>query len=257
MTSANWRLTAALRLIVAPACCALACALALHAAPGHAAAPAPAASAPAANARAASAPAASGSDHDSNLDSILHGLARPAPSSTPFIEARFSPLLSRPVIVSGELQYLGPGSLVRMVEKPRRERAEIHGEAVTVQRGNASPQRFTLDQAPQMRSLVASFSALLAGDVANLRRSFALDLHGTESDWTVGLTPLDPRVHQLIRSILVTGSRGEPRCLTTFQANDDVDYMLLATAARSSVPAQPDKQWFQARCRGARAAAKE
>ena len=230
--SANWRLSAALRLAVAAACCALACAPALGEAPGHAA-------------------------PDANLDSILHGLARPAPSSTPFIEARFSPLLSRPIVVSGELQYLGPGSLVRMVEKPHRERAEIHGEAVAVQRGDSTPQHFTLDQAPQMRSLVASFSALLAGDVATLRRSFALDLHGAPSNWTIGLTPLDPRVHGLIRSILVTGSEGEPHCLTTFQANDDVDFMLLATAARSSVPAQPDKQWFQARCRGPQAATKE
>jgi hypothetical protein len=226
MTGAVRRITRALRLTGAAACCALAslaCSLALA----------------------------------SDLDSILRGLARPAPSSTPFIEARFSPLLSRPIVVSGELQYLGPGSLVRLVEKPHRERAEIHGEAVTVQRGDAQPQHFTLDQAPQMRSLVASFSALLSGDVATLRRSFTLDLHGAPNDWTIGLTPLDPRVHGLIRSILVTGRGGEPRCLTTFQANDDVDFMLLASAARSSVPAQPDREWFEARCRGIQTAAEE
>jgi len=191
------------------------------------------------------------------LDSILKRLARPVPSSTPFIEARFSGLLARPLIVSGELQYLGPGSLVRRVEKPYQETAEIRGNAVTVRRGEAQPQHFSLDQAPQMRSLVTSFSALLAGDVATLRRSFTLDLHGSESDWTVGLTPLDPRVHESIRSILVTGSRGDPRCLTTFQANDDVDLMLLGNAARGSVPAEPGREWFDARCRGTRGAAQE
>ncbi|MGH8220472.1 MAG: LolA-related protein, partial [Steroidobacteraceae bacterium] len=100
-------------------------------------------------ARAAPAAGARGSE----LDSILHSLARSAPSSTPFIEARFSPLLTRPLVVSGELRYLGPGSLVRIVEKPYRERAEIHGEAVTVRRGGEAPQHFSLDQAPEMRSL--------------------------------------------------------------------------------------------------------
>ncbi len=229
MRRAVWRISGALGLTGVAASCALA----LAAASDH------------------------GSGHGSELDSSLHGLARPAPASTPFIEARFSPLLSRPIVVSGELQYLGPGSLVRMVEKPYRERAEIHGEAVTVRRGDSPPQHFTLDQAPQMRSLTASFSALLAGDVATLRSVFALDLHGAPSDWTVGLTPLDPRVHASIRSILVTGRGGEPRCLTTFQANDDVDFMLLASAARSSAPAQPDRQWFEARCRGTHAAAEE
>ena len=193
----------------------------------------------------------------SELDAILHRLARPAPSSTPFIEARFSALLSRPLVVSGELQYLGPGSLVRSVEKPYRERAEIRGDAVTVRRGDNPPQHFSLDQAPQMRTLVASFSALLAGDAATLRHTFALDLHGAESDWTIGLTPLDPGVHESIRSILVTGSGGEPRCLTTYQANDDIDLMLLAGAARGSLPAQPDREWFEARCRPAHAAAGE
>ena len=225
MTSAIWRITVALGLTGAAAGCALAL--------------------------------GASTDRGSELESILRSLARPAPSSTPFIEARFSPLLSRPIVVSGELQYLGPGSLVRMVEKPYYERAEIRGNAVTVRRGDAPAQHFSLDQAPQMRSLVASFSALLAGDVATLRSAFALDLHGAPSDWTVGLTPLDPRAHASIRSILVTGSGGEPRCLTTFQANDDVDFMLLANAARSSVPAQPDRHWFESRCRGTQAAAEE
>lgn len=191
------------------------------------------------------------------LDSILQRLARAAPSSTPFMEARFSGLLARPLIVSGELQYLGPGSLVRSVDKPYRERAEIRGSSVTLRRGDASPQHFSLDQAPQMRSLVTSFSALLAGDIATLRRTFALDLHGSQSDWTIGLTPLDPRVHESIRSILVSGSGGEPRCLTTYQANDDIDVMLLADAARGSAPPQADRKWFEARCRGAHSAGQE
>src|SRR6185312_16499082 len=89
-------------------------------------------------------------------------------------EARFSPLLSRPLVVSGELRYLGPGSLERIVQKPYSESAAIHGDAVTVRRGNAAPRHFSLEQAPQMRSLVASFSALLSGDVENLRSAFAL-----------------------------------------------------------------------------------
>ncbi|MGH8258193.1 MAG: LolA-related protein [Steroidobacteraceae bacterium] len=187
----------------------------------------------------------------SRLDAILHGLARPAPSTTPFVEARFSPILARPLVVSGELEYLGPGSLARIVRKPYAEKAEIHGDTVTLQRGDQPAQTFSLDRAPEMRSLVASFSALLSGNVAALRSAFALDLHGNERSWTIGLTPLDPGVHQHIRSILVTGDGAGPRCLTTFQANDDIDVMLLARAARVALPAMPDQAWFEARCGGA------
>ncbi len=51
-------------------------------------------------------------------DALLQRLARPAPATTVFVEVHFSPLLSRPLIVSGELQYDGPDSLGRSVEKP-------------------------------------------------------------------------------------------------------------------------------------------
>lgn len=237
---------------LAPAAAAVYCALAFGAPAAPAASAGAGAAGPAASAGAAgaAAPASRGSE----LDAILHGLARPAPSSTAFIEARFSPLLSRPLVVSGKLRYLGPGSLERIVQKPYSESAAIHGNAVTVRRGNEPPRHFSLEQAPQMRSLVASFSALLSGDVANLRSAFALDLHGSESDWTIGLTPVDPRVHANIRSILVSGSGTEPRCLTTYQANADIDMMLLAAAARGQIPAEPDRKWFEARCRGSRTA---
>lgn len=186
----------------------------------------------------------------SELDTLLQSLARPAPSSTPFVEAHFSPLLTRPLVVSGELEYLGPDALARTVEKPYHERSEIRGDMVTVERQGEAAQRFSLQRVPEMRSLLASFAALLSGNVAALERQFQLDLHGDAHVWTIGLTPRDPYVHQRIRSITVSGRGAEPRCLTTFEANDDVTLMLLASAAKSSLPAAPDRAWFDEQCRG-------
>ncbi|MGH8148488.1 MAG: LolA-related protein [Steroidobacteraceae bacterium] len=184
------------------------------------------------------------------LNTLLAHLRRPAPASTPFTEARFSALLTRPLVVSGELEYLGPGDLARTVEKPYRERAAIDGDSVTLEREGESAQHFSLDRAPAMRSLLASFTALLGGDAGTLERQFELDLHGDAREWTIGLTPLDPAVHRRIRSITVSGSGDELRCLTTFQANDDVTVTLLSGAARARVPAMPTRAWFDAQCRG-------
>jgi Outer membrane lipoprotein carrier protein LolA-like len=184
------------------------------------------------------------------LDTLLAHLARPAPASTPFIEAHFSALLTRPLVVSGELEYLGPGDLARTVEKPYRERAAINGDTVTLERDGEAIQHFSLDRAPAMRSLLASFTALLGGDAGALERQFALDLHGNAREWTIGLTPRDPAVHQRIRSITVSGNGDDLRCLTTFQANDDVTVTLLSAAARSRVPAMPTRAWFDDQCRG-------
>lgn len=186
----------------------------------------------------------------SELDAILKSLARPAPSSTPFVEAHFSPLLTRPLVVSGELEYLGPDALARTVEKPYHERSEIRGDTVTVERQGEPAQTFSLQRVPEMRSLLASFAALLSGNVAALEQQFQLDLHGDARLWTIGLTPRDPEVHQRIRSITVSGSGSEPRCLTTFEANDDTTLMLLAGAAKAPLPAAPDRAWLDAQCRG-------
>ncbi len=194
-------------------------------------------------------PAAAGSTGFA-LDTLLHRLARPAPSSTPFVEAHFSPLLTRPLVVSGKLEYLGPDAVARTVENPYRERSEIRGETVTVERQGERAQSFSLQRVPEMRSLLASFTALLSGNVMALERQFQLDLHGDERQWTIGLTPRDPYIHQRIRSITVSGRGSEPRCLTTYEANDDLTIMLLAGAAQTSPPAAPDRAWFDGRCRG-------
>src|SRR5262245_31953314 len=79
-----------------------------------------------------------------DVDALLKSLARPAPAVTSFVEVRYSKLLDRPLVVKGQLEYRGDGALVREVQTPFRERTEIAGETVTVQRGNKSPRRFSL-----------------------------------------------------------------------------------------------------------------
>ena len=184
------------------------------------------------------------------IDALLAQLARPAPATTDFIEAHFSALLARPLIVSGKLEYLGPDSLARTVESPFHERTEVQGDNVTVQRANEPVRHFSLERAPELRSLLASFAALLGGSRQGLEQQFELDLHGDEHAWTLGLTPRDPRTRQRIRSIIVSGQKGEPRCLTTFEANDNTTVLLIAAAARQPVPANADRAWLEAQCRG-------
>jgi hypothetical protein len=182
------------------------------------------------------------------LASLLARLARPAPSSTPFVEAHFSPLLARPLVVSGELRYLGPGTLARAVEEPYHERSEIRGDTAIVEREGEPPRRFSLDRAPQMQTLVASFAGLLSGNSAALERNFTLDLHGDASHWLLGLVPRNPQVRETIRSITVRGGGSEARCLETFQANDDTTVLLLGSAAKAPRPSAPDRAWFDAQC---------
>ena len=182
------------------------------------------------------------------IDGLLQRLARPAPSSTPFVEAHFSQLLAHPLVVSGKLEYLGKDALARSVEAPYHERSEIRGDTVSLQRESQPARTFSLQRAPELRSLRASFAALLAGDRATLEEQFTLDLHGDDANWTLGLTPRDPHVLEHIRSVLVFGSNSEPHCLVTFEANDNTTILLLGSAARASLPSMPDRAWFDEQC---------
>jgi hypothetical protein len=185
------------------------------------------------------------------LDALLKSMARPAPASTHFVEAHFSSLLSRPLIVSGELEYLGPDALARTVQAPYYEHTEVRGENVTVERDKGNPRYFSLKRAPELRTLLGSFAALLSGDRAALEQQFDLKLDGDTNAWTLQLTPRDAHVRQRVRTMTVNGSGSDPRCITTAEPNDNTTVTLLAETAKTPLPQAPDRAWLDAQCRGA------
>jgi Outer membrane lipoprotein carrier protein LolA-like len=183
-----------------------------------------------------------------DADALLQHLARPAPATTPFIEVHFSPLLSRPLIVSGELEYDGPAALARTVDKPYSEHTEIHGDQVTVVRGNGKPRTFSLQRAPELKTLLSSFSALLGGNRQQLEQGFSLSLSGDDAHWSLALIPRDSRVSQRVSRILVTGAAGSPRCMTTTAPDGSVTVMLMEEAARTSVAPDIDRAGLEKVC---------
>lgn len=184
-----------------------------------------------------------------DVDALLQRLARPAPASTPFVEVHFSPLLSRPLIVSGELEYDGPEALARNVEKPYSEHTQIHGDEVSVTRGSGKPRKFSLQHAPELKTLLSSFSALLGGNRQQLERSFALSVSGDEAHWSMVLTPRDSRVTQRVARITVSGAAARPRCMITAAPDGSVTVMLMEEAAQAAVPPDIDRAALDQVCR--------
>lgn len=184
-----------------------------------------------------------------DLDALLLHLARPAPATTPFVEVHFSPLLSRPLIVAGELAYSGPDSLARTVTKPYAEHTEIHGDEVSVTRGNGKPRTFSLARAPELRILLNSFSALLGGNRQQLEGSFGLAVGGDDAHWSLGLTPRDTQVSHRVAHILVTGSGSSPRCMTTSAPDGSVTVMLMEAAAQTPIAPDVDPGTLEKVCR--------
>lgn len=184
-----------------------------------------------------------------DIDALLQHLAKPAPATTPFVEVHFSPLLTRPLIVSGELEYGGPDSLARTVQKPYFEHTEIHGDQVTVVRGTGKPRTFSLQHAPELKTLLSSFAALLGGNRQQLEQNFSLAITGDDAHWTIGLTPRDHAVSQRVSRITLNGQAGSPRCMITAAPDGSVTVMLIEEVATMPVAPDIDRAGLDKVCR--------
>ena len=183
-----------------------------------------------------------------DTDSLLKRLARPAPATTPFVEVRFSKLLDQPLVVKGQLEYHEDGSLVRAVNVPFRERTEIRGEAVTVERVGKSTRRFSLKRAPELRSMLGGFAAVLGGGQESLKRDFNLALTGEEQHWNLALTPKSPSVAKYVRDIVIEGGASEPRCIVVTQPDAQASVMLVGKAAEARLPSPLARDWLDHFC---------
>ena len=204
------------------------------------------ASAPEASAT-ASTPAAT----SSSAQALITALGMPAPARTPFAEARFMQVLDRPLVVSGELAWLGGDQLQRHVTQPHEETATIADGEVTQQRAGKSPRHFSLSRAPQLQVLLDSFVALLSGDAGRLQQAFEIRQSGDAAGaWTLDLVPRDAKVAKTIASITIDGVGRESRCLLMQEADGDLAIDLLGPLA-AKMPAQPTRETLQALCQGA------
>lgn len=169
---------------------------------------------------------------------ILSRIARPAPSRTPFVELRGSKLLKAPLRISGEYRHPDAATLVREVRAPYAETTTIRAGEATIERPGKAPRRVSLARYPELAGLQASFGALLAGDIAALRRHYRLDSAGRRDAWRLVLTPLDAAVGTRVRDIVLHGRGAELRCIETEPAaGGDVQRTLLAGAARDAADA--------------------
>jgi hypothetical protein len=185
------------------------------------------------------------------VTALIAALGRPPPARTAFAEARFLRMLDRPLVVSGELAWLGGDRLEREVREPRAERFSIAGGKVIQQRPGQAPRQFALSRAPQLQALLESFVALLSGDDKRLQQVFAVHASGEPSAaWRLSLTPRDAEVARSVADIVISGQGTEARCMQVREADGDLSIDLFGALA-ADMPAQPTVEALQALCGGA------
>jgi hypothetical protein len=161
---------------------------------------------------------------DPDLDGLLKSLARPAPATVGFSEARYSRLLTRPLTVSGEMSVPAAETLVRRIDSPYRETMTITSTQVRIEREGDQVRVLPLQRAPELRGLLQAFGALLAGDRATMEKYFAIDLQRDGSSWILALKPLEKRAQQKLGVLTMSGRGAEPRCLVMRPPDGSADF---------------------------------
>jgi hypothetical protein len=180
---------------------------------------------------------------------LIARLARPAPADTAYAEVRFVGMLKQPLVLHGELHYGGPGKLGKRVDRPYQESTTIADGSVDVQRADKPPQRFSLDRAPELQTLLAAFGALLGGDAETLTKYYQVDAARAGEDFTLKLTARAARPGKLNRVVVrVDGSGDEPRCFSLYQPDGDASVMLLGPLAAATLPDPPTRSALEKLC---------
>ena len=185
---------------------------------------------------------------DPGTDALLDRLARPAPETTPFVEVRYSALLTEPLVVAGELEYRADGALVRRVQEPYRETTTLLGENVTVERDGSRPRSFSLDRAPELRGILNSFGAMLKGDRATLEQHFEIVSSGSENAWRIDLVPRGEKLRERLARVRVDGHADRANCMTMEEPDGDATVMAIGVADRGTLPSPLKREHLQSWC---------
>jgi hypothetical protein len=144
---------------------------------------------------------------EATLDSVMRGLAAIPASRADFTETKSLAELTTDLPSSGTLSWTAPDRVEKHTLEPVEEILRIQGDRLVFERpGMGLRRELSLDQSPELRPLVESIRATLAGDLATLRRHYEVTFRpGTGESWTMRLVPLGARVRMALQEVTVAG----------------------------------------------------
>lgn len=164
------------------------------------------------------------------ITQLMAQLAQQPKGEATFTETQFLAILDQPVESSGELRFIAPSRLEKRTLKPRPETMVLDGDTLTLERGRRK-QVLQLKDYPEVAGMIESIRATLAGDRQALERVYHLTLDGGLENWTLELTPRDPRIGAVIARIRIAGTRDAVRSVEILQADGDRSLMRIQKAA--------------------------
>jgi hypothetical protein len=156
-----------------------------------------------------------------NLTTLMSMMHQVRESSARFVETKHLHLLNQAQTSSGRLIYVAPDRLRKETLEPAAASMTIAGDRLTIERLGEKPREISLRDYSEVGALVESIRATLAGDLPALTAHFAAVLDGDAKSWSLTLTPLEPKLRELVTAIRIRGERTAIHEIETTEADGD------------------------------------
>jgi len=141
-----------------------------------------------------------------DLKTVFESVAVTAPAKVAFREERHNSMLKEPIVLTGYLEYLGPGQLRKVIETPFKESFLIADDKIEIDR-DGKVRKLSLRKSMPLRTMLGGIEAILAGQADKLDAMFNYELTGTSCSWSLHLEPKSSRVSSHLTSMLVKGDK--------------------------------------------------
>jgi len=153
---------------------------------------------------------------DATLEGVMAALAARRESRAEFTESKEFPELSTPLPSTGTLSWTAPDRLEKRTTYPMEETLRVEGDRLLFSRPAQGIRReMSLDESPELRPLVESIRATLAGDLPTLRRHYEVAFRPGSEGWVMRLVPRSLRVRAALQSVEVSGRGAEILAVVT------------------------------------------
>jgi outer membrane lipoprotein-sorting protein len=164
---------------------------------------------------------------DVTMAQLMQLLAQSKHIKAQFVETKHVKVLDSTIDSSGELLFKAPSRLEKHTLKPRAELLKIDGNTVAIEKGNFK-RNMSLNDYPDIASLVQSLTATFRGDQAALEQFFNWTLTGPLDSWRLSLKPKSQKLYVTLREIKLTGQGNYVSQVETILTDGDFSVMSLS-----------------------------
>ena len=142
------------------------------------------------------------------LQSILERTMVAPPARVEFQEERFNQMFAESLWLTGYLEYLEGGQLRKVIETPFEESLYVRSDHIEIER-HGEIEVLPIRQSRSLKTMLGGIEAILAGESERLEKAFRYELTGTESDWSLQLTPRSRRIARQLKGLTVKGDQDD------------------------------------------------